>query len=873
MATTDVRAARWAKWLLAAAGLLSLSLCGCPGPSTAESQSAAAGPLEAAKTAYQQAKTYADSGELHIEITERGKTNEVQPIPFSLSLERPNKLRIDACGASVVCDGKQFWAVVADPEMADQVLYREAPADLSVDKIYSDPALAQMLTDKSGLRLPQLELLLADDPLVTVFGKGFSTKRLEDQQLPDVDDDDRRYQVVEVKGEDGKCVAWIDPKTHALRRLEVPSEPFHALFDPEHHAKFRVWIDFNGAEFGHQIDAKAFEFEAPASARLMKRFVPPPPALREPPNPLLGRRPENFHFTDMDGKTVDAATLEGKVVVLDMWTVSCAWCFRSFPNLEKVFKHYQGNDKVVILTVNNDERSFDDKAVQAAFEKAHLTLPIVRDPEQYAQSVFKVPGWPAMVILGPDGDVQDFELGFKADLATTLPKKIDRLLAGENLADETLAKFDLERQDFDRRKTQEMAGATRQFELPQAKIGERSEPESVKLTKSWTAEGIKNPGNMLVVDADTQPRILVLDGWKKVVELDLSGQSLAAHGLELPADSPATQLRTAVDAEGHRFFALFAPTFQQVHVFDGDWKPLFGYPEGKHAGIADVQFGDLDGDGQLELNVAYFGEVGVQNVSLAGKRLWSNRLLDNVRSLAVLDPGPEKHRQLLCANERAALGIIDYQGKLVGEIPVPNRGVAVIVAADLDGQSAPSLAALAVANPTELLAIGLDRQGHELWSYPLPVGVRNTPCDPLIAGNLNASGPGQWLLTGPDGSIHILAADGTLFDKFAYGSSLTGIGTAISKGQPLLLVATERELVAWKVDPAGSQSNATATGAKTRVKGAADDEPPIDDAAGPAGTKADDAGATQPADAAPDETTPGDEKPAGIETAADDAAD
>ena len=70
-------------------------------------------------------------------------------------------------------------------------------------------------------------------------------------------------------------------------------------------------------------------------------------------------------------------------------------------------------------------------------------------------------------------------------------------------------------------------------------------------------------------------------------------------------------------------------TQQRCHLLDENWKLVVNYPEEAlkkpHSGIADVELGDLDGDGKLKMYVSYSGVVGVQAVSLDGKRLWANR--------------------------------------------------------------------------------------------------------------------------------------------------------------------------------------------------------------------------------------------------------
>src|SRR5689334_22759197 len=100
------RKQRWAQfWQLAGTILASVLLCGCPGASiTPGTGGTGEELLKQMKTAYQQAKTYADAGELRI-VTYRsdGTPSPREPIPMSVTFERPNKLRLEALGASVVC--------------------------------------------------------------------------------------------------------------------------------------------------------------------------------------------------------------------------------------------------------------------------------------------------------------------------------------------------------------------------------------------------------------------------------------------------------------------------------------------------------------------------------------------------------------------------------------------------------------------------------------------------------------------------------------------------------------------------------------------------------------------------------------------------
>ncbi len=417
---------------LALAGLL---LAGCPGQSTTAVRSRGEELLEQVQTAYEHAQSYADAGELTVELVQEGRK---QTFPFSVSYARPNLLRIEDDEASVVCDGKYLWSAFADEHLAGQVLFLPAPAAMSLDVLYHEPLLERKLGGgEDGLRLPQLELLLANQPLKRLFGDDITTKWLGEKPLSG---DDALYHVVEVTGSRGTFVLWVDPKSHVLRRLEI-TDPKFLNRGSESADELLLSIDFKGAELDGKIGENAFKFEAPASAKLVNRFVLPPAALDRPPSELLGQQPGAFKFVDSAGNPVDLASLNGRVVVFDMWALSCHWCFESFPNLEKVYRQYRDNPKVAILTVNNDDADTSNDTLRKTFDKNGIDLPILRDPDRYSESVFKIPGWPAMILLGIDGTVQGYELGYKADLAETLPKAIDQLLAGENLAEQALADY------------------------------------------------------------------------------------------------------------------------------------------------------------------------------------------------------------------------------------------------------------------------------------------------------------------------------------------------------------------------------------------------------------------------------------------------
>ncbi|MEX2113287.1 MAG: TlpA disulfide reductase family protein [Pirellulales bacterium] len=377
---------------------------------------------------YQQAKSYEDAGDLHLEFATADGQKQTSPaFPFSVAFERPNKVRVHALEASVLGDGTRLYASVNSLE--GQVLVRPDPEKLTLGELQSDEMLVQAMRGQIGVKLPQLDLLLVDDPIRSLAGDGTP------QLLPDEEFLGQRCHRVAIEGAEGTSVFWIHPDTKLLVKFDFPTVAFAKEYSL---SEAKISADFKGAEIDAPIDATAFKFDLPAGAKLLNRFLPPPP---DAPSPLLGQKTPEFSFVDYRGGDATQDSLAGKVVVLDMWATWCGWCFEGFPNLQKVNDQFQGNDKVVILAVNTDEVTMTDEQVQASFAKAKLTIPIVRDTKQAAGDVFQVQGLPTMVILGPDGTVQDYHIGYDANLAATLPGKIERLLAGESLAKEELEKY------------------------------------------------------------------------------------------------------------------------------------------------------------------------------------------------------------------------------------------------------------------------------------------------------------------------------------------------------------------------------------------------------------------------------------------------
>ena len=563
--------------------------------------------------------------------------------------------------------------------------------------------------------------------------------------------------------------------------------------------------DFVDAQLDGKVDPKAFQFEPPKDAEIVKFFLPPP--MR-----MLGKKAPDLKFVDLDGKPVTLESLAGKVVVLDFWATWCGPCRKSLPNLEKVYQRYKDNPKVVFFAVSVDEPKTDNKVLVKTFEDLKVSVPILRDPKQTA-SALQFTGIPTLFMIGEDGVVQHCEIGGDPRIAEELPAKIDALLAGENIYEKSLREFEEQMEEYAKMIKAQLSPKAEvpsekktidEHRLPEVKTAPRSDPARLTLAPLWKCAEVKSPGNILVVrNGDGPARLMVVENWNSVAEVGLDGKLIDLHKLELGEKEVIGSLRTAVGTDGKRYFVAFLLSQQRCHVYDENWKLVAHYPEdalkSPHRGIADVELGDLDGDGRLNVYVSYWGLVGVQCASLEGKRLWANRSLSEVACIAIGGPDAQGNRNLFCTGGAGKIAVLDAKGERNGEISVRSRVFHWIASADLRGDGRRQWCGMAAKRTGDNIAVGFSLSGEELWSYILPEGVPQIPIEPIVPGRVTRDGPGQWLLPGLDGSIHIISADGVPIDKFNYGAELHGLTTVEIAGRPTLVVATAGGVEAWEI--------------------------------------------------------------------------
>ncbi len=764
--------------------------------------------LEKMAAAYHNAASYEDFGSLEYR-DEPTRPQSERRQNFSVAYDRPNKIRVELLNGRVICNGKQWCGSCA--MVPGQEVLRDAPAKISMDILRADYWLYVGLSDAGQITSPQLQLLLDADPIKSLVNGSEDITLDEPGKLGDFDCYRVRFAVPGGAGE-----LWIDQKTFALRMYMLPL-PTPPEAGQESGQPGRVWLvmNFERARLGGDIDPKAFQIPDRSDVKKVRML------LNAGPSELLGQTLPEFKFVDLQGKPWSSRSLAGKTAVIHFWRSDDAEGLPMAAQINRLHEAYKDNAKVAVLDVSLDYPEMPAKLIEDAAKQQGLSsLPMVRDDGIEARERLKIIGPRTTLIIDSKGVLQDSIIGYTPQATAAMPKKLQQILEGKDLARQARDEFQEQARVVEQAVDLTFAGEAqtttvrRVEDTPAAK----SAPKTLRLQPLWNCklDADHQPGNLLVVqDTGGRPRIFVVDGVKAISEIGLDGKRLGTFTPKLAEDEFITSLRTAAGGlpgqppAGPRYYAAFAPGQQRIHLFDEKFTHLLSYPadalENRHAGISDVALADLENDGVVKAYVGFFGAVGVKCVSVKGTAIWSCRNLFNVADVV---PGPadaKGRRELYCANDATSVAILDARGQ-------PRDAARLVSAGRLRGLACAALAGeghagwcgvVFVPDPQQtsgqFTALGLDESGNVRWKYGLPRGTQQT-VEPIIVGRVLSGAASQWLLPGSDGSVHILSADGKLVDRFNYGAQINGMATVDVGGRPVLLISSANGVEALRVE-------------------------------------------------------------------------
>jgi thiol-disulfide isomerase/thioredoxin len=139
-----------------------------------------------------------------------------------------------------------------------------------------------------------------------------------------------------------------------------------------------------------------------------------------------------FSINRLDGAVVSPSEFRGRVVLLDFWATWCLPCRRELPELEKLYRQYQGNSSVSFWAVDVERNGDTPEKAREFMLKSGFTLPVAFADEKSLEALapLNLEGFPSLIIMDKSGRIRLVHSGYDASehLRAELGGEIDALL-------------------------------------------------------------------------------------------------------------------------------------------------------------------------------------------------------------------------------------------------------------------------------------------------------------------------------------------------------------------------------------------------------------------------------------------------------------
>lgn len=114
---------------------------------------------------------------------------------------------------------------------------------------------------------------------------------------------------------------------------------------------------------------------------------------------------KNVSLPNLNGKMVNFADYQGKILVIDFWTTGCTPCVAAFAGFAKVVAEYK-KEPFQLFVINLFEQQ---NTVKSFIAKKGITLDVLHDEPNKA---FDVQATPTKIIFDPMGNIRFYSIGY-----------------------------------------------------------------------------------------------------------------------------------------------------------------------------------------------------------------------------------------------------------------------------------------------------------------------------------------------------------------------------------------------------------------------------------------------------------------------------
>lgn len=789
--------------------------------------------IEQTVRAYQHLQSYQDEAYVRLRYDLDGQRLEDRA-PLAVAWDKPGRigLRVYSVSAGPTAERWRLRLSDADSTVPQQVLSRAIPERVDFAWLLSDPIVAQRMSAGLAGFPPQLDLLLAPQPLNGLVDDSAALSYGQPEEV-----DGRLCWVIHVQRGPSQFTLWIDQNDLLLRRLGLP----RSHLTPEMNGDGRVsnvelTIEFAGARGNALMDWKQFEVAPEADELRVNRFVPSPLWMD---TSGLGEQVPGFHLQSPQGEPVyqsNASAPHRKATVL-LWLADHPACRVASEQMLRVAEALPAlgvhEGAVEFVMVWAEPQPPAGTSFATLVDDWNMPGQLALDRNAMGRDLFHVQEAPTLVVVDQNNRLQLRESRSNPMLDRILPQLLSRIVAGEDLAAELISK---QNQVAQRHRIElRMAAAVDASSASDSLEQEPYAPETFTLRKiaasaskatavavNSDAQGnvwtLYNTGQLRRDTADSLAQLdTVAAGWietpwtsdssrgqsTSVVRTSASGTSRAgfANGGVWASGQPLGAVRIEVspkskyvayvkdDEPAVQWIDIDAQQNRTIAIESGDYPIDFRWLPGREASTANLAV--ITAQGRTLL----IDPTDRQQMS-------GHSPVPPLALLPAVDQAPDTAGYVVLADRSiqplqlsatsAAMPAATSNGSVAFQ---PDRGPWIL---GHDSNRILTLARgwLAAGEPAVFL---LDEQRKQHWHYRMPL-ERDAAAVAGSVGNDPASGQAVWAVLSGTRTIHILRADGRIIDHFRNAEPVVGLALQPNGARLELTIIHPRQAIRYALD-------------------------------------------------------------------------
>lgn len=139
---------------------------------------------------------------------------------------------------------------------------------------------------------------------------------------------------------------------------------------------------------------------------------------------VIGAQAPDFTIKDLKGNDVTLSSFKGKPILLNFWATWCPHCRRERPELNQLYKDYNGKG-LVIISVANDASI---EKVKKFVENNPANFIVLSDQDSIATEAYSVYALPTTFLIDRNGVIKKKFPGFRSWTDPESRKLLDELI-------------------------------------------------------------------------------------------------------------------------------------------------------------------------------------------------------------------------------------------------------------------------------------------------------------------------------------------------------------------------------------------------------------------------------------------------------------